>query len=307
MQLVNLDLNLLLSLDALLQERGVTRAAQRLGLSQPTLSAALARLRRHFDDELLSRVGNTYQLTPLAVQLRQRTSVALAGVERVFDAPAIFEPLTSHREFTVLASDYGMAVVGEVLGDLLADRAPSIRLRLEQHNPEIIERASDALRTVDGLLLPHGFLFDVPHQDLFEDEWVCLVATTNDEVGEELTMTDLASLPWVLTYHGPSSFTPAGRQLQMLGVEPHVQLVVESFLALPFVIAHSNRIGLVQRHLVPRLTAGGDVRALRAPYDAVPLVEAFWWHSIHDGDPEHEWLRATFAEAGRRVSAAARA
>lgn len=300
MRLVNLDLNLLLSLDALLQERGVTRAAERLGLSQPALSASLARLRRHFDDELLSRVGNSYQLTPLAVQLRQRTSVALAGVERVFDAAPIFDPQTSRREFTVLASDYGMAVVGEVLGTLMAE-APWMRLRLEQHNPEIIERANDALRTVDGILLPHGFLTDVPHVDLFEDEWVCLVATSNDQVGTDLTMDDLASLPWVLTYHGPSSFTPAGRQLQMLGVEPHVQLVVESFLALPFVIAHSNRICLVQSHLVPRLTASGDVRAVRAPYDAVPLVQAFWWHSIHQADPEHEWLRGMFIEAGRRI------
>ena len=302
MQLVNLDLNLLLSLDALLQERGVTRAAQRLGLSQPALSAALARLRRHFDDELLARVGNVYELTPLAVQLRQRTSVALAGVERVFDASTIFDPQTSRREFTVLASDYAMAVVGEFLGDLLSARAPSMRIRLKQHNSELIERASDALRTVDGILLPHGFLTDVPHVDLFDDEWVCLLATTNDQVGAELTMQDLSSLPWVLTYHGPSSFTPAGRQLQMLGVEPHIQLVVESFLALPFVIAHSNRIALVQRRLVPRLTARGDVRAMTPPYDTVPLVEAMWWHPIHQRDPEHEWLRRLFAEAGRGIS-----
>jgi DNA-binding transcriptional LysR family regulator len=176
-----------------------------------------------------------------------------------------------------------------------------MRIRLEQHDTDIIERASNALRTVDGLLLPHGFLSDVSHVDLYEDEWMCLVATSNTGIGDELTMDDLASLPWVLTYHGPSSFTPAGRQLQMLGVEPHVQLVVESFLALPFVIATSNRIGLVQGRLVPRLTASGDVRALRLPYDAVPLVEAFWWHSIHDGDPAHQWLRRMFVEAGTRA------
>ncbi len=116
-------------------------------------------------------------------------------------------------------------------------------------------------------------------------------------------MDDLAQLPWVPTYHGPSSFTPAGRQLQMLGVEPHVVLIVESFLALPFVIAHSDRIGLVQAHLVARLTATGDVRAIRLPYAAVPLVGAFWRHAIHDGDPEHEWLRTVVTKAGRRIPA----
>ena len=86
MNLASLDLNLLVSLDALLQERSVTRAAARMGLSQPALSASLARLRRHFGDELLTRVGNEYRLTPLAVQLRDLARLALsrrrAGLRR---------------------------------------------------------------------------------------------------------------------------------------------------------------------------------------------------------------------------------
>lgn len=82
--LVNLDLNLLVTLDAILTHQSVTRAAEHLGVSQPAVSAALGRLRRHFGDEILRRVGNRYQLTPLAVDLRQRTRLALTGVERVF-------------------------------------------------------------------------------------------------------------------------------------------------------------------------------------------------------------------------------
>src|SRR5690348_16363401 len=77
--LAGLDLNLLVALDALLQQRSVTRAAEQLGLSQPSLSASLARLRRHFDDPLLARAGNEYRLTPLAAQLSERTRLALAG------------------------------------------------------------------------------------------------------------------------------------------------------------------------------------------------------------------------------------
>jgi DNA-binding transcriptional LysR family regulator len=100
----NLDLNLLVSLDALLEQRSVTRAAEQMGLSQPALSASLARLRRHFGDELLSRVGNTYRLTPLAVQLRPRVRLALDGVERVFSAQPDFDPAESTREFSVLVS-----------------------------------------------------------------------------------------------------------------------------------------------------------------------------------------------------------
>ena len=112
--LASLDLNLLVSLDALLQERSVTRAAARMGLSQPALSASLARLRRHFGDELLSRAGNEYRLTPLAVQLRDLARLALTGVERVFTAQTEFDPASSTREFSLLVSDYVVAVLGRL-------------------------------------------------------------------------------------------------------------------------------------------------------------------------------------------------
>ena len=113
--LASLDLNLLVSLDALLQQRSVTRAAAQMGLSQPALSASLARLRRHFGDELLTRVGNEYRLTPLAVQLRDLSRLALTGVERVFTAQPDFDPASSTREFSLLVSDYGVAVLGDTI------------------------------------------------------------------------------------------------------------------------------------------------------------------------------------------------
>src|SRR3954471_5661604 len=141
MRLSNLDLNLLVSLDALLDQRSVTRAAQQLGLSQPALSASLGRLRRHFGDELLSRTGNEYRLTPLAAQLKPRVRLALEGVERVFTAQPEFHPGESTREFSVLLSDYACAVLGDSLAALMADEAPQARLRLEHNTPEAVDRA----------------------------------------------------------------------------------------------------------------------------------------------------------------------
>src|SRR3954453_22924551 len=111
--IASLDLNLLVSLDALLQDRRVTRAAAQMGLSQPALSASLPRLRRHFDDELLTRVGNDYRLTPLAVQRHEGGRVALSGVERVFTAQPEFDPASSTREFSMLVSDYTIALLGD--------------------------------------------------------------------------------------------------------------------------------------------------------------------------------------------------
>ena len=304
MNLANLDLNLLVPLDALLRERSVTRAAACLGLSQPSLSSSLARLRRHFRDELLTRVGNSYELTPMAMQLRQRTEAALISVERVFATEPAFDPATSRREFRIICSDYPMAVLGGQVGRMLAERAPGVRLRYERLTSAVVDAAPDSLRNIDALVLPHGFISETPHLDLFSDTWMCLVSSDNPHVGDSLTMEQLSELPWVFTYHSATAFTAPARQLQVIGIEPHVQAVVESFLALPFLVAGTDRIGLVQAHLVPRLTVAGDVRAVPCPYDVVPLAEAMWWHPVYNADPEHAWLRDIFAEAGKSIDAA---
>jgi DNA-binding transcriptional LysR family regulator len=301
-QLSSLDFNLLRTLDALLQEGSVTRAAERLQVSQPAVSLGLAKLRRHFNDELLRRAGNRYELTPLAVQLRERTAVAVLGVKRVFEAQPAFDPATEHREFTLLASDYAIAILGAALRILTAQRAPGVVLRLEQHTPSHIDHVHEVVRTVDGLVVPHGFVSGLPYTELYSDGWMCLVSTSNPHVGDELTMEHLAELPWAFTYLAPAAFTPAGRQLQTLGVEPRIELVVESFLALPFVIAGTDRIALIQSRLAKRAAQAADVRVLPCPFDAVPIAEAMWWHPMYERDPGHVWLRSLLVEACQSTS-----
>ncbi|GHE90165.1 LysR family transcriptional regulator [Amycolatopsis deserti] len=302
MNLTNLDLNLLVPLDALLREKSVTRAAGRLGLSQPALSSSLARLRRHFGDQLLVRNGNAYELTPLAAQLRPRAEAALTGVRLAFSRHPGFDPATSGREFRILASDYVMAVLGGAVGAILDERAPGMRLRFEPTTPSVVDQAPESLRGADAVLLPHGFLHGTPHADLFSDTWCCVVATGNERVGGTLTMDDLRKLPWVFTYLSATAFTTVARQLQALGIEPRVTAVVESFLALPHLVAGTERIGLIQGHLAARLSGVDGVRVLPCPFEPVPLVEALWWHPMHEDDPEHRWMREVFAEAGRALA-----
>lgn len=299
----NLDLNLLPALDALLRERNVTRAAESLGLSQPSLSSSLRRLRRHFNDDLLLRIGNRYDLTPLATQLSDRTTAALAGVQRVFDSSPDFDPATSEREFTVVMSDYAAIVLGDHLATAMASAAPGVRLRLQEQSAYDVDHARQLLASVDGMVLPHGFLTDIPVVDLHEDTWVCIVSSGNVDVGEALTLEELATLPWVVTYNAPTAFTPAVRQLRMIGLEPNIQVVVESFVATPFLVAGTNRVALVQGRLADRLENAAGVRVLACPWEVVPLKEAFWWHPSLRSDPAHLWLRQMLQEAGARVTA----
>jgi DNA-binding transcriptional LysR family regulator len=303
MNLATLDLNLLVTLDALLQQRSVTRAAEQVGLSQPAVSAQLGRLRRHFHDELLTRVGNASRLTPLAVQLKERVRVALAGVDRVFTAAADFDPADTTREFSFVVSDYGAAVLGPALATLLDTQAPGAQLRMVANTPQLVDAAEQVLAGIDLLLLPHGFVHGLRHQDLYTDDWVCLVATDNPEVGTSLTTEQLETMPWVLTYHGPTASTPAARQMRMLGIEPHVQIVTESFLAVPGLVAGSRRVALLQRRLADRIPTSLGVRALPCPFEVSPLLEAMWWHPIHDDDPEHRYLRDLVAAAAAQIPA----
>ncbi|MGK5114261.1 MULTISPECIES: LysR family transcriptional regulator [unclassified Geodermatophilus] len=305
MNIASLDLNLLVSLDALLQQRSVTRAAAQMGLSQPALSASLARLRRHFGDELLTRAGNEYRLTPLAVQLKELARLALAGVERVFEAQTEFDPASSRREFSLLVSDYVVAILGDAVAGLLAEEAPHTRLRLTANTPAAVERADQVLLSTDLLLLPHGFVTDLSHRDLYRDEWVCVVAAGTRPAEEGLTVEDLQRLPWVATYHGQTASTPAARQMRMLGIEPRVQVITEAFLTVPALVAGSDRIGLLQRRLVEQLPLDLGIRALPCPFEVSPLIEAMWWHPVYDDDAEHAYLRDVVARAAEIAVGAA--
>ncbi|MEV5903248.1 LysR family transcriptional regulator [Streptomyces sp. NPDC052127] len=303
MYLSGLDLNLVLSLRALLEERNVTRAGQRIGLSQPAMSAALARLRRHFDDELLSRVGGQYELTALGRALLDRTATACDLLERVFSSRAEFMPGSEEHEFTLLSSDYAVAVFGAELARTVHAEAPGVRLRFQRPPTDVTEETATLLSTADGLLMPHGVISGFPAVELFTDGWAFLVAETNDEVGDRLTMDDLARLPWV-TYQRTYD-APAARQLSMLGIEPRVEVSVDSFQVLPFLVAGTRRIALVQQRLAEQLRGVAAVRVMAAPYEVVPLQEALWWHPVHTHDAAHMWLRDTAARVGAELSALA--
>jgi DNA-binding transcriptional LysR family regulator len=296
----NVDLNLLTALQALLTERSVTRAAEQLGLSQPATSAALAKLRRHFGDELLTRVGHGYQLTPLATQLVERTAAAVGATQRVFSSLPDFDPASSDREFTIVMSDYVLTVLGPALSRLLDAQAPRVRLHVEPTTKDNVDTAAESLRTTDLLVLPHGIVSDLPYQDLYQDDWACLVSADNTDVGDELTMDQLARMPWVLTYHRGTASSTAARELRTHGVELNVRMVIESYAALPALIAGTDRVALVQRQLGRIMTATHPVRMIACPFEAAPLIEALWWHPMHERDAGHQWLRQQFVNAARQ-------
>lgn len=303
MSLAGLDMNLIVALRALLAERNVTRAGRRIGLSQPATSAALARLRRHFGDELLTRKGADYELTALGAALLDRTEAACDMLERVFGSQPRFDPEQEDREFVILASDYAVTVFGAALAREISVHAPQVRIAFRQPSQAHIDDPAGRLATVDGLLMPHGIVAGLPSVQLFQDRWVCAVAEDNPEVGERITLSQLASLPWAAYQRAHAA--SALQQLSMLGVEPRVQVLADSFQLLPALVAGTRRVAMIHELLAARLGLGpgSGIRLLDCPFDAVPVQEALWWHPVHSHDAGHVWLRDMARAVGARIGA----
>lgn len=300
---LDLDLNLLIALDALLGERSVTGAAELLHRSQPALSASLKRLRHQFQDDLLVRVGNRFELTPLARQLESRVATVLADAERLFAARSRFDPSSSTREFVLRTADYGQVMLGRLLAEEIAAEAPSVKLRYRPLSDSMLADAVDTLRAVDGLVLPRGLIDGFPSQAVYEDRWVLLVDRRNRRVGDSLSLDDLAGLDWVLPFHErQGSSVPAVRQLQLLGVDLTVVVALEGFLSLPLFVAGTDRITILQARLADEIAPASRFRWLECPFDAVPLIETLWWHPSLERDPGHRWLRSVVERVGARLS-----
>jgi len=291
MSLGGTDLNLLLSLKVLLEEGNVTRAGHRLGLSQPAMSAALARLRRKFDDELLTRSGRDYELTPVAVELLPEVQHALRLIGKALRVEEGFDPATSERTFRLTMSDYAIAVVHEPLLARVSELAPGVRLRIDPLGPE--SRTSDRiLLENDAIIAPRGFGFPGESRPLWLDRMVCLVDSRQHSLGDRgLTMEDLVALPHAVATFGPGTLTPVDRVFGELDIERNIQVRVAGWLPLPFVIEGTDLVSVVPERLARLHTcAGGPLVQVEPPFGQVLLAEGYWFSRDRLEDPAHQWL-----------------
>jgi DNA-binding transcriptional LysR family regulator len=295
MALGGTDLNLLLPLKVLLEEGNVTRAGQRLELSQPAMSAALARLRRRFDDELLVRSGRDYELTPFARDLLPEVQHALRLMGTALHLEEEFDPATSQRTFRLAMSDYAIAVVHEPLVRLVQAEAPGVRLSIAHLGPDIRESPT-ALIEHDALIAPLGIGFPGESRPFWKDRMVVLADRANPRLADgRLSLDDLAALPHAIAAFGPGVLTPVDRAFGEHHIDRRIALQVYGYLPLPFVIAGTDMVAVVPELLATMLlTDGGPLTTVELPFEELVLAEGYWFAPDRLTDPAHRWLYSRF-------------
>jgi DNA-binding transcriptional LysR family regulator len=296
-----IDLNLLVTLGALLEERNLTRAGEKINMSQPTMSGALARLRLHFGDELLVRSGRQYVLTPAAERLLPAVQEALRQVERTLDVAPEFDAETSERQFSLALSDYAVTVLIEPLLRRVHELAPGVGLELSPIPPDMQESDRGLLQH-DLLIGPLGFRFLGRSEVVFRDRFVCIADPANPRLRDGwLSLADLGELPHAAATFGHAMLNPAERALEELGVRRNVQVSTVGWLSLPFVVAGTDLVAVVPERLARRVAAAAGVVVAEPPFGRVELVEAAWWHPMRAADPALAWLRSILVQASQSL------
>lgn len=293
----NLDLNLLPQLQVLLELRNVSRAAERLQLSQPATSAAMARLRRHFDDELLVRNGRSYELTPFAQSLVPLVDEAMLHIQRATRVRSGFDPTTSEREFVIAASDYAAALIVGPLRGILRQEAPHVVVDIVPTSG--VQGALADYSRMDLLVGPMGYKMQGATKQLFRDSFVAVADAGNPLLQlPRLTLEDIVGVPHAVGYFGEGISTPADKLFEKRGVRRRVAAVVAGFLSLPLMVEGTDLVALVPRMLASRAQRGASIEVLEFAGELeAALVEAMYWHPSLTEDPANAWLRSVVQRA----------
>ncbi len=298
MRFERLDLNLLVALDTLIEDKNVTVAAKRLHLSQPALSGALNRLREFFGDDLLVPLGRQMVLTPKAEELRAPVREALMFIRAKITTPASFDPAAAKRTFTIIASDFAYNVL---LADAFARAsriAPSIAfdvLNTSRYGRDMLERGE-----ADLIITISDFLSDQhPRLPLFDDEHA-IIAWRDGPYGKQLSESEFFEAQHAVVLFGhdrAQAFSEAFFERQ--GVVRKVQLRVPAFAALPQAVVGTERVATMYRRQAEWFARFLPITVHKPPIEMPRVLEEVQWLALRSSDAGLQWVVELLREQGQ--------
>lgn len=296
MRFNRLDLNLLMALDALLEEQNITRAATRVNVSQSAMSGMLARLREFFEDDLLAAVGRNMELTVLGRQLVGPVRDLILHIHATVGMRVSFDPARETRCIKIMVSDYAMEVfLNGVIARVLRD-APNMTLDLVP----LADDAAEKLRRGenDFLIIPRHFIdAEHPQRLLFEDRYCAVVWEGNKQVGDTLDAATYERMAHVAPMLGrPRSPTVEELMLQALNVRRRIRVTTCDFSSMVTALVGTELVATMHTRLALACASRLPIRLLQLPYELPPMAECLQWHRFQENDPCHIWLRGIMLE-----------
>ena len=301
MSLRNVNLNLIPVLQTLFRLRNVSHAARELHLTQPAVSAALAKLRLALHDPLLVPVGRRMQLTPRALELVEPVEQACAALNAVL-AQTTFDARKARRRFIISTSDYSSVVLAPPLIKVLAKQAPGVSLHFVNQSTESIEKYQ--LGEVDLMFMPRPMLDALGYTasrtlHILRDQFVYAVGPGHALYSvKRPTALQIGKYPQIRFQpaHLPAAFASANALFKNFGVPAQSDkedqrdvVLVEQFSVLPIIALLSGSMILAPRRLIEALQPQIPMRILDAGLE--PVEMCLTWHAVHDADPAHRWFR----------------
>lgn len=303
MRFNRLDLNLLVALDALLAERSITRAAERLNLSPSATSNALARLREYFDDELLVQVGRKMEPTPRALGLEESVRDVLVRVDSAIAIQPKFDPTTSDRTFRIFASDYTQLVFAPHLLALASEERCAARFDFlpQVSNPQRSLERGEA----DLLIIPRGFLSpDHPQDVLYAETFMCVVWRDGRMARGPFSRERYLDAGHVVMHPQGGVGSSFEEQFVMRhGVARRVAVTSYGFAMLPALVVGTDLVATVHARLARQLQAAWPVELREPPLEFPVMEQGIQWHKYRSQDPGLVWLRQLLRRAVTRMDA----
>jgi DNA-binding transcriptional LysR family regulator len=309
MNLTGIDLNLLVVFDALMTEGQVTRAGEKLGLSQPATSNALARLRNLTKDELFVRNSGKLQPTPVAIALAQQIQPALNQIQTALSPPQPFDPLTSDRVFRIGMNDYVEFVLLPPLLEKMAPIAPHIKIQVRSGNREqqLALLDNGEIDLICGLF-PNKIAWH-EQQLLFQEQFVCICRRDHPSIGDTISLDDYVNTDHLLVSVQEDMVGRVDFLLAQQNLTRNIAVSTPHFLVAPSILARTNLVATLVERVAKEFAPILNLKILRCPLPLQGFSVFLRWHqsmsvggaSRNGNRDANAWLRGVVLEISKNI------